>query len=149
MRWLAAPRHRLLAWHDPDYPALLRRIASPPLMLFVAGDATLPWHPSVAIVGSRAPSAGGADNAFAFARAFAASGLAALGSAQAQAQALRDEAIQRARQAADDKAKAAAALAQEEQQRKAQELAARARELEALALQQRAADESAPETVRG
>jgi DNA processing protein len=74
--WLAAPGHRLLAWHDPDYPALLRRIASPPLMLFVAGDATLLWHPSVAVVGSRAPSAGGADNAFAFARSFAASGLA-------------------------------------------------------------------------
>jgi DNA processing protein len=74
--WLDAPRHRLLAWHDPDYPALLRRIASPPLMLFVAGDATLSWHPSVAVVGSRAPSAGGADNAFAFARSFAASGLA-------------------------------------------------------------------------
>lgn len=63
--------------------------------------------------------------------------------AQAQAQALRDEAIQRARQAAEDKAKAAAALAQEEQQRKAQELAARARELEALALKQRAAEERA------
>lgn len=74
--WLAAPRHRLLAWHDPDYPDLLRRIASPPLMLFVAGDASLLWHPAVAVVGSRAPSAGGADNAFAFARAFAASGFA-------------------------------------------------------------------------
>jgi DNA processing protein len=74
--WFAAPRHRLLAWHDADYPALLRRIAAPPLMLFVAGDAALLWHPSVAVVGSRAPSAGGADNAFAFARAFASSGLA-------------------------------------------------------------------------
>jgi len=76
LAWLAQPRHRLLGCHDPDYPALLRRIASPPLVLAVAGDATLLWHPSVAVVGSRAPSAGGADNAFAFARAFAASGLA-------------------------------------------------------------------------
>ena len=74
--WLDAPGHRLLAWHDADYPALLRRIASPPLMLFVAGDPALLWHPAVAVVGSRAPSAGGADNAFAFARSFAASGLA-------------------------------------------------------------------------
>ena len=74
--WLDAPGHRVLAWHDADYPALLRRIASPPLMLFVAGDATLLWHPAVAVVGSRAPSAGGADNAYAFARSFAASGLA-------------------------------------------------------------------------
>lgn len=76
LAWLASPRHRLLGWHDADYPALLRRIGAPPLMLFVAGDASLLWHPSVAVVGSRAPSAGGADNAFSFARAFAASGLA-------------------------------------------------------------------------
>jgi DNA processing protein len=74
--WLAQPGHRLLGWNDPDYPALLRRVQSPPLALFVAGDASLLWHPSVAIVGSRSPTAGGADNAFAFARALAASGLA-------------------------------------------------------------------------
>ena len=40
LAWLAAPRHRVLAWTDPDYPGLLRRISAPPLMLFVAGDAT-------------------------------------------------------------------------------------------------------------
>jgi DNA processing protein len=73
--WLRQPRHYLLGWHDPDYPALLRRIASPPRVLFVAGDPALLWHPMVAVVGSRAPSAGGADNAFDFARALAASGL--------------------------------------------------------------------------
>ena len=74
--WLEQPRHCLLHWRHPDYPALLRRIADPPRVLFVAGDPTLLWHPCVAVVGSRSPSAGGADNAFAFARAFAASGLA-------------------------------------------------------------------------
>ena len=74
--WLRQPRHALLGWHDPDYPALLRRIASPPLALFVAGDPALLWHPAVAVVGSRSPSAAGAENAFDFARAFAASGLA-------------------------------------------------------------------------
>ena len=74
--WLAEPGHQLLGWHDPDYPALLRRIASAPLLLFVAGDPACLWHPSVAVVGSRSPSAGGRDNAADFARAFAASGLA-------------------------------------------------------------------------
>lgn len=73
--WLALPDRHLLGWDDPDYPPLLRRIASPPLALFVAGAAARLWHPAVAVVGSRAPSAGGRDNAAAFAHAFAASGL--------------------------------------------------------------------------
>ena len=72
--WLARPGHRLLGWHDPDYPPLLRRISSPPLALFVDGDPALLWHAGVAIVGSRSPTAGGRDNAYAFAKAFAASG---------------------------------------------------------------------------
>lgn len=74
--WLDGPGHHLVGWHDPDYPALLRRIPSPPLALFVAGDPGLLWHPAVAVVGSRAPSAGGRDHAFDFAHALAASGLA-------------------------------------------------------------------------
>ena len=73
--WLAAPGRHLVGWGDPDYPALLRTAPSPPLALFVAGDPALAWHPSVAVVGSRAPSAGGRDNAAAFCRAFARSGL--------------------------------------------------------------------------
>lgn len=74
--WLASPGHRLLGWHDPDYPALLRRIPSPPLALFVDGDAHLLWHPAIAVVGSRIPSAGGRDNARTFASAFAEAGFA-------------------------------------------------------------------------
>ena len=74
--WLAAPGHHVIGWHEPDYPALLRRIASPPLALFVAGDPACLWHPSIAVVGSRSPSAGGRDNAFDFSQVLAASGLA-------------------------------------------------------------------------
>ncbi len=74
--WLEGPRRQLLHWQHPDYPALLRQIASPPLALFVEGDADLLWHPGIAVVGSRSPSAGGRDNAQAFAHALAATGLA-------------------------------------------------------------------------
>jgi DNA processing protein len=73
--WLERPGHRLIGWHDPDYPALLRRIASPPLALFVAGESGMLWHPGVAVVGSRHPSAGGRDNARRFATDIARSGL--------------------------------------------------------------------------
>ena len=76
LAWLAQPGHHLLGWQDADYPALLRRIASPPLAVFVDGDPACLWHPGVAIVGSRSPTAGGRDNAFDFAHALALSGLA-------------------------------------------------------------------------
>ncbi len=72
--WLAQPGHHLLGWHDPAYPPQLRRLSSPPLALFVDGDPALLWHPSVAIVGSRAPSPGGRDNARRFARDLAEAG---------------------------------------------------------------------------
>jgi DNA processing protein len=65
----------VLGWHEADYPTLLRNIGSPPALLYLAGDAELLWQPQVAIVGSRRASAGGRDNAFAFARACANAGL--------------------------------------------------------------------------
>ncbi|MGN6512626.1 MAG: DNA-processing protein DprA [Lysobacteraceae bacterium] len=74
--WLATPGHHLLGWQDPDYPPLLRRIANPPLALFVAGDPACLWHPAIAVVGSRAATAGGLANARDFAGALAAAGFA-------------------------------------------------------------------------
>ncbi|MFT3761536.1 MAG: DNA-processing protein DprA [Pseudoxanthomonas sp.] len=76
--WLRQPRRHLIGWNSPDYPALLRRIASPPLALFVEGDPTLLWRPAVAVVGSRSPTAGGRDNARDFSRALAAAGVAVI-----------------------------------------------------------------------
>ncbi|MDQ3205709.1 MAG: DNA-processing protein DprA [Pseudomonadota bacterium] len=73
--WLRAPGHHLLGWRDADYPALLQRCPNPPLVLFVAGDPAVLWHPSVAVVGSRSSTPAGQANASAFATALAESGL--------------------------------------------------------------------------
>lgn len=75
MAWLARPGHHLIGWHSQDYPPLLRHIPCPPLALFVDGDPAALWKPGIAVVGSRAPSAGGRDNADLFARALARAGL--------------------------------------------------------------------------
>lgn len=73
--WLGAGQRHVIGWRDPDYPPLLRRIASPPAMLFVDGDASLLWRPAVAIVGSRRATPGGRANAAQFAQALAGAGL--------------------------------------------------------------------------
>ncbi|MEW6500190.1 MAG: DNA-processing protein DprA, partial [Thermodesulfobacteriota bacterium] len=44
----------LVAWDDPRYPALLKEIANPPLVLYVKGDAALLNTRAVAVVGARA-----------------------------------------------------------------------------------------------
>lgn len=72
--WCTHEGHHLIGWHDPDYPPLLRRIASPPLALFVVGDPALLWRPAVAVVGSRAPTVAGREHAYAFALALAQAG---------------------------------------------------------------------------
>ncbi|WP_440224566.1 DNA-processing protein DprA [Dokdonella sp. MW10] len=74
LAWLALPAHQLVGWDDPDYPTLLRDIPGAPAALFVAGDASLLWMPQLAIVGSRAASAGGLATTRRFARTLAAAG---------------------------------------------------------------------------
>jgi DNA processing protein len=73
--WLTQPNHHLIEWGSVDYPEPLREAPSPPPLLCVEGDPGLLWRAQIAIVGSRNPSAGGRDNAAAFAAAFARSGL--------------------------------------------------------------------------
>lgn len=73
--WLSQPGHHLLTWQDDDYPALLRETPWPPMALFIHGDPGCLWQPQIALVGSRNPTAGGRDNAHAFARALSSDGL--------------------------------------------------------------------------
>ncbi|MGH8052157.1 MAG: DNA-processing protein DprA [Arenimonas sp.] len=68
LEWCDQTQHHIIAWHSADYPELLRRSENPPAALFVAGNVDLLWHPQIAIVGSRHPSAGGKENARQFAR---------------------------------------------------------------------------------
>ncbi|WP_457442533.1 DNA-processing protein DprA [Roseateles sp. P5_E4] len=72
--WLAEPGHDLLVLGDADYPPRLLATADPPLLLWLQGRRELLGTPSIAIVGSRNPTAQGGDNARAFARALARGG---------------------------------------------------------------------------
>lgn len=72
--WLDQPGHDLMVLGDPDYPARLLATADPPLMLWLQGPRALLATPSLAIVGSRSPTAQGEDNARDFARALARAG---------------------------------------------------------------------------
>jgi DNA processing protein len=76
MEWLSQSDRQLLCWDDDAYPVLLRRINSPPAALFVEGDAGCLWHPQIAIIGSRNPTAGGLDHAQDFATTLARQGMA-------------------------------------------------------------------------
>jgi len=77
LHWLAderaAPRH-LVALGDPRYPLALLEAADPPLLLHAEGRVELLGAASVAIVGSRNPTAQGVDNARALAAALAEAG---------------------------------------------------------------------------
>lgn len=81
--WLAAApdQHHVLTLADPRYPQALLDIEDPPLLLYVLGPHTLlnsDWGrgaTSIAVVGSRNPTAQGATNARNFASALAQAGL--------------------------------------------------------------------------
>ncbi|MEM8815319.1 MAG: DNA-processing protein DprA [Pseudomonadota bacterium] len=65
--WLKERDQHLLCMEDPAYPALLRDVRDPPLVLYVKGSIDLLALPSLAIVGSRNPTRGGVNNARDFA----------------------------------------------------------------------------------
>ena len=65
-----------LGLEHPLYPQLLRQIPNPPPLLYVRGQPESLSLPQLAIVGSRNPSSGGAENARQFARYLAERGFA-------------------------------------------------------------------------
>ena len=74
----AAQTHAMLTLGDAAYPAALLAMEDPPLVLYTLGAGALSaaqLERSIAIVGSRNPTAQGAQNARAFAKSFSASGL--------------------------------------------------------------------------
>src|SRR5690606_22440898 len=73
--WLAEPDHHLVTLADTTYPPALLEISDPPTALYVIGKPELLGRPALAIVGARSATPQGADNARAFARTLAESGL--------------------------------------------------------------------------
>jgi DNA processing protein len=74
-RWLdGGERRTVVTLGSPAYPARLLQTADPPLLLYAVGDLQRLAAPSLAIVGTRHPTAQGADNARAFAAALSRDG---------------------------------------------------------------------------
>lgn len=65
---------KLVTWVDEGYPALLKQIADPPLVLYVAGQVPALDLPSVAVVGTRHPTVYGRETARRFGFQLAAAG---------------------------------------------------------------------------
>lgn len=65
LAWLQGPgpRRQVMVLGDPGYPPWLLNTADPPLLLYLLGDAAWLLRRSVAVVGSRKPSAQGRDHA--------------------------------------------------------------------------------------
>jgi len=73
--WVEHPTHHVVPFTDPQFPAMLRRLAGCPIALYVAGNVGVLNDPQLAIVGSRNPSPAGREIAFELAESLAASGL--------------------------------------------------------------------------
>jgi DNA processing protein len=64
-----------LPWHDAAYPALLREICDPPIVLWCRGESGCLARPAVAVVGSRRATPAGLSIARALGRGLAEAGL--------------------------------------------------------------------------
>jgi len=76
IKWAREHDCHIISLTDPEYPPLLKEIATPPPVLFVRGNPDVLALPQLAMVGSRNPSAGGRQMASDFARILVDLGLA-------------------------------------------------------------------------
>ena len=65
---------KLVTWVDEGYPAVLKQIADPPLVLYVAGQVPVLDLPAVAVIGTRHPTVYGRETARRFGFQLAAAG---------------------------------------------------------------------------
>ena len=73
--WLDKPDHHFITIEDKRYPALLKQIPDPPLVLYAIGNIELLGMANIAIVGSRNPSYSGRKLAQDFAASLSDTGL--------------------------------------------------------------------------
>lgn len=71
LTWAQAHDNHIVLLSSSDYPEILKKISTPPPVLFVKGDLKLLNKPQIAMVGSRNPSSQGIENAKQFAQYFA------------------------------------------------------------------------------
>lgn len=76
LAWAEQPNHHIITLEDEAYPRLLKETEDPPLVLYVHGNVAALAFPQLGMVGARAASPYGLDNAFQFARALVARGYA-------------------------------------------------------------------------
>ncbi|SNX28788.1 DNA processing protein [Polynucleobacter meluiroseus] len=74
MNPLNTPIVTCLSWQDPAYPKRLRDLFDPPKAIYIEGDIELLKLPMIAIVGARAASPNGLQNALFFAQGLARAG---------------------------------------------------------------------------
>jgi DNA processing protein len=72
LHWMSQPNQYLLTWESEQYPALLKEIHDPPIVLYAKGNLNAFQNTRLAIVGTRKPSISGSDNAKYFAKALSA-----------------------------------------------------------------------------
>ncbi|WP_233051816.1 DNA-processing protein DprA [Motilimonas cestriensis] len=75
MTWASENECAIICYGDETYPAILKEISTPPLVLFAQGNLALLTQPQIAVIGSRNATYYGRDKATDFARQLSQVGL--------------------------------------------------------------------------